>query len=141
MAPWGKEVEFDACLAKELFSLWDKGIRTTGCCCGMHANSKANSGYIGVLESDINRMKMLGYMVKYNKMRPEAEDSFYLKTFVRSTIELTNTRSPKTLKRFIKYCNANPNLRFFKPFKSFLKLLFLRLMVKMYFIMKIIRKD
>lgn len=62
----------DACLEKEIRSLWTSGITTTGCCCG---HNKAEP-YIGVIFSDIPKMKALGYTVKYNNCRPYDEDSF-----------------------------------------------------------------
>lgn len=74
-------ISFDACLAKELFSLWDLGIETTGCCCGKHQNSGKNQkSYIGVGFKYIYKMKQLGYKVRYNPMRPGDEDSFIPKT-------------------------------------------------------------
>lgn len=78
--PLGKRVSFDACLAKELFYLWDKGIKTTGSCCGRHAGDVEGHAYIGVAEEHINTMKDLGYAVKHNSCRPFAQDSFMPKS-------------------------------------------------------------
>ena len=63
---FGKKVSVDACLVKELFWLWDKGIKTVGCCCGKHINTaKKTSAYIQVSTNCIKKMKRLGY--KENK--------------------------------------------------------------------------
>lgn len=75
-----KQICFDACLAKELFLLWDKGIETTGCCCGKHSNCKPDMSYIGVENKYISKMKKLGYKVRFNSCRPGDEDSFIPKT-------------------------------------------------------------
>lgn len=66
----------DACLETEIKTLWDLGIRTTGCCCGHNINP----GYIGVIDEDIPRMKNLGYTPQHNPFRPGAEDTFNTKT-------------------------------------------------------------
>ena len=81
--PLNDRVSFDHCLANELFNLWDKGIVTTGCCCGRHKGEPLDNSraYIGVVFSDIQKMKDLGYKVHYNPNRPEDEDSFTPKTF------------------------------------------------------------
>ena len=50
-------VTMDACISYEVHSLWKKGIRTTGCCCG-HGRKL---GFIEVVEEDIPKMKELGY--------------------------------------------------------------------------------
>lgn len=62
----------DACIAEEVQDLWHLGITTTGCCCG-HNKLPA---YIGVIDSDIQRMKDMGYEVHFNPSRPNDEDSF-----------------------------------------------------------------
>lgn len=49
----------DLCIAQEISQIWMKGITTTGCCCG---HNKA-PGYIGVIESDHDKMVELGYQV------------------------------------------------------------------------------
>ena len=74
-------ISFDACLAKELFYLWDNGIETTGCCCGRHSNCHKSMAYIGVKFKHIDKMKSWGYRVAVNPMRPNDEDSFIPKTF------------------------------------------------------------
>lgn len=66
----------DACIVDEVKELWDKGITTTGCCCG---HNKVD-GYIGVIDSDIPKMKNMGYKVQYNELRPNDEDSFIPKS-------------------------------------------------------------
>lgn len=63
----GKWVAFDACLAKELFFLWDNGIETIGSCCGRHTNSnKKTTAFIQVIESYIPKMIELGYIEDSN---------------------------------------------------------------------------
>lgn len=47
----------DGCLASEILSLWQLGIKTTGCCCG-HGKVL---GYIGVTDDCIESMEKLGY--------------------------------------------------------------------------------
>jgi len=71
-----KFICFDKCLSNELFYLWDLGITTTGCCCGGH-NIEEIEPYIGVIDEDIIKMKDLGYEIKFNKNRPDAQDTFY----------------------------------------------------------------
>ncbi len=71
-----KVVSIDKCLLPEILDLWEHGIKTTGCCCG-HGNGEP---YIGVDSDDIQKMKDLGYMVRYNECRIEDEDSFIPKT-------------------------------------------------------------
>lgn len=65
----------DRCIAEEVMQLWMKDITTTGCCCG---HGKVAS-FIGVIDSDIPKMKELGYKVASNKSRLGDEDSFYAK--------------------------------------------------------------
>jgi len=77
-----KGISFDACLAKELFYLWDRGITTTGSCCGKHANVKEGMSFIGVIEKDIPKMKTLGYVVRENEMDKSREDGFIPKTIL-----------------------------------------------------------
>ena len=71
-----KLVSIDKCLLPEIISLWEQGIKTTGCCCG-HGKSDP---FIEVSKEDILKMKELGYTVQFNPLRPEAEDEFYPKT-------------------------------------------------------------
>ena len=49
----GKDVCIDKCLVEEIQSLWNKGIITTGCCCG---HNKAEP-YINVHEDYENIME------------------------------------------------------------------------------------
>ena len=65
----------DRCIAEEIMQLWMKGITTTGCCCG----HKKIPPFIGVIDADISKMKLMGYEVAPNKIRPMDEDSFYPK--------------------------------------------------------------
>ncbi len=82
--PWGgdscltaKTVAIDKCLLPEILTFWERGIKTTGCCCG---HGRADMAFIGVKPEFIPRMKELGYCVYYNKCRPGDEDSFIPKT-------------------------------------------------------------
>ncbi len=78
-APWKSSknfISFDACLAKELFFLWDKGIETTGCCCGKHYKRKNDIPYISVFPKYVDKMIKLGY----NSINKEKKDHFILKT-------------------------------------------------------------
>jgi hypothetical protein len=50
----------DRCLEAEVVGLNNEGIKTIGCCCGNHADSKGNA-YIQVIPKDISKMKELGY--------------------------------------------------------------------------------
>ena len=61
----------DTCLSFEIQNLWYWGITTTGCCCG---HNKVPP-YIGVIESDILRMRSFRYKSHQGK-----NDSFYPKT-------------------------------------------------------------
>lgn len=47
----------DRCIAEEVMRLWMMGIKTTGCCCG---HNKVQP-YIGVEESDVTKMILMGY--------------------------------------------------------------------------------
>ena len=71
-----KGVPIDKCLIYEIIDLWEHGIKTTGCCCG-HGK---HDPYIGVEFEYIDKMKELGYKVRYNPSQPGDEDSFYPKT-------------------------------------------------------------
>jgi hypothetical protein len=68
----------DTCLAEEVKELWGLGITTTGCCCGHNKLA----GFIGVIDSDIPKMKEMGYKVGFNQCRPDDEDSFIPKTIL-----------------------------------------------------------
>lgn len=78
--PWEPEVArqpkyiaVDKCLLPEIVGLWEKGIKTTGCCCGHGDLEKA---FIGVAPEFIPQMRALGYTVLHNACRPGDEDSF-----------------------------------------------------------------
>jgi len=66
----------DTCIAQEVMGLWMQGITTTGCCCGHNERT----GFIGVTDNDIEKMKDLGYEVALNEMRTDDEDSFIPKS-------------------------------------------------------------
>lgn len=84
MPPWRQDdgqvryIAVDKCLIYEVISLWEHGIRTTGCCCGHDKLAP----FISVVESDIPKMKELGYKVQINPYNPGSEDHFYPKTVV-----------------------------------------------------------
>jgi hypothetical protein len=63
-------------LLPEILNLWEKGVKTTGCCCGHDRKPP----FIGVKEEYIDTMKSLGYNVQPNSCRPTDEDSFVPKT-------------------------------------------------------------
>jgi len=71
-----KKICVDTCIADEIKALWNLGISTTGCCCG----HQKLQGYIGVIDRDIDVMKILGYEVHKNNVRPSDEDSFVPKS-------------------------------------------------------------
>lgn len=52
-----ESITMDACISNEIKSLWKKGIRTMGCCCG-HGRKL---GFIQVVDDDIQKMMELGY--------------------------------------------------------------------------------
>jgi hypothetical protein len=70
-------VSIDKCLIHEVIDLWEKGIKTTGCCCG---HGRRELAFIGVAKEFIPRMKEMGYQVQFNPSRPDDEDSFVPKT-------------------------------------------------------------
>lgn len=51
------EIRVDMCVAAEVAWLWDKGIKTRGCCCG-HGREL---GFIQVTDNCIEQMRKLGY--------------------------------------------------------------------------------
>jgi len=68
----------DRCLSNEIQELWWLGIATTGCCCG---HNKGNQyPFIGVIETDIQKMKDMGYVVQFNPMHPQRQDGFIPKS-------------------------------------------------------------
>ena len=73
------EIGVDECLVDEIKSLWSSGIITTGCCCGHNQMAP----YIGVIERDIPRMRLLGYVNSPHLLEPEREDNFYPKSIRR----------------------------------------------------------
>jgi hypothetical protein len=75
--PQPKTVAVDKCLLPEVLKLWEMGIKTTGCCCG---HGRDGMSFIGVRPEYIDRMKSLGYEVRFNECRPGDEDSFIPKT-------------------------------------------------------------
>lgn len=52
------KIQVDTCIADEIEGLWNKGIKTTGCCCG-HG---AMLGFIEVTDECIEQMEELGYI-------------------------------------------------------------------------------
>ena len=70
-------VAIDKCILPEILKLWELGIKTTGCCCG---HGRDGMSFIGVKPEYIEKMKSLGYKVRFNECRPDDEDSFIPKT-------------------------------------------------------------
>ena len=81
------KVSIDKCLIDEVQALWQKGIRTTGCCCGHNRRDP----YIGVFPEDVQKMKDLGYQVQFNPYRPYAQDTFYPSSVARRPLRSENT--------------------------------------------------
>lgn len=73
-----KWVSVDICLIDEIWGLWEKGIVTTGCCCGH--NSKTRPSYIGVDERFIPHMLAMGYTKRINVLDLSREDGFIPKS-------------------------------------------------------------
>ncbi len=67
----------DSCIIPEVRWLWDKGIRTTGCCCGHNIEDLS---YIGVVEEDIPKMIDIGYKIRKNPFDSSRQDSFIPKS-------------------------------------------------------------
>lgn len=58
--PWsGKSVSIDRCLADEIQTLWDAGIKTVASCCGHHKVDQS----ICVIEEDEGLMAVRGYFM------------------------------------------------------------------------------
>lgn len=51
-------VRVDKCLAKEITSLWEQGVKTLGCCCG-HGKKL---GFIQVTNDSCKKMLEMGYV-------------------------------------------------------------------------------
>lgn len=72
--PWdNRPIGIDRCVANEICWLWERGIKTTGHCCGHNTAPP----YIGVEYESITNMLRLGYEIHPNFSRPGDEDSFY----------------------------------------------------------------
>jgi len=78
-----EKVFIDAELVPEIFELWKKGIRTTGCCSG-HGNIK--QAYIGVIDEDIPKMQKMGYEPHIHP-DPTRKDNFIPKTIKKSVLQ------------------------------------------------------
>lgn len=68
-----ERVTLDVELVEEIYDLWLRGIRTTGCCSG-HGDYKIS--YIGVVDEDIEKMEKLGYKHAPHP-DPTRKDNFY----------------------------------------------------------------
>ena len=71
-----QNISIDKCLVNEIKYLWYNDIFTIGCCCGHNKQD----GYIQVVDEDVQKMKNLGYKVKYNNIYPNSENCFIPKT-------------------------------------------------------------
>lgn len=58
----GKVVSVDACMESEIVYLWDKGVITTGSCCGHNKKEPM----INVIEGHHDKMVSLGYAYYLN---------------------------------------------------------------------------
>lgn len=58
------DIEIDDCLVEEIKDLWNKGIHTSGCCCGHKGKFPA---WISVEHTDIPKMLDLGYKMFINE--------------------------------------------------------------------------
>lgn len=70
-----ESVTVDACLAGEIIWLWDKGVKTCGCCCG-HGR---HLGFIQVPDDCVDQMRELGYQNYIYEEKfggPERKDTF-----------------------------------------------------------------
>ena len=85
-----KLVSIDKCLLSEIVSLWEMGIKTTGCCCGHGDASKA---FISVHPTHIETMTNMGYKTYYNEFNPEAKDHFYPKSAFRYELGIEDVLS------------------------------------------------
>lgn len=72
-------IRVDSCLKEEILYLWSIKIKTHGCCCGHNISD----GMINVDDSDIEKMKKIGYEVQYNPNFPDSEWTFYPKSIKR----------------------------------------------------------
>jgi hypothetical protein len=78
-----KCVRIDKCLLPEIVKLWEKGVRTTGCCCG-HGDKKV--AFISVSKEYIEIMEKLGYHhidFKYIEKDKIRKDLFQPKTRIK----------------------------------------------------------
>lgn len=74
------EIPVDDCISEEIKDLWNKGIKTAGCCCG-HGISL---GYIQVTDDCIEAMEQLGYehyIYQSEFGGVERKDAFIAKTY------------------------------------------------------------
>lgn len=72
-----KTVCIDLCILDEIRSLWDKGIITTGCCCGHNVNGLAS---IVVAKESVSKMVELGYLRWVNPTDINRTDGFVPKS-------------------------------------------------------------
>ena len=70
-------ISLDRCLVGEILSLWRKGIRTAGCCCG---HNVAPPMINALTEEDGLRMLAMGYEKYPPGRHGEAEWTFYPRT-------------------------------------------------------------
>ena len=84
--PNGQLMGIDKCIAEEIKYLWFLSIKTTGCCCGHNITS----GYIGVIEKDIEIMKKGGYKILINKDNLSEERNFIPKSHKNGYYEYQN---------------------------------------------------
>lgn len=69
--PWGRRCELDACIAAEIVTLWQHGVRTVSSCCG----HDEGISYIEVEPQSVPLMIALRYI-----MAPHQMNTFYTRT-------------------------------------------------------------
>lgn len=67
-----KSIQVDECLKEEIEFLLNENITTISSCCG-HGKTQ---GYIAVIDSDIDKMKELGYKKHINPNYPSSNNFF-----------------------------------------------------------------
>lgn len=68
-----KTICIDACISVEIERLWNRGIKTMGCCCGHNINIP----FIEVAEENIDEMINMGYIMQINPLDLDRRDTFY----------------------------------------------------------------
>lgn len=81
-------VSVDKEIGEEIKELWNKGIRTTGCCAG-----HPEGAYIGVTDDCVRKMEELGYKHFYNPHDGDNQKTFHPKSLnTKSLVERMQNR-------------------------------------------------